>query len=946
MRLLLLLLLLFVYYCTANTVLPPDEITCQSAGGTFAPPQQVCITATETIARALPLVNNYDKAYCEYMISVSGDANRLSDLNKFLTVLPGTNHPDCTKEMQTKGLNKEAVCGINSPLSGISTCQQDISYCGCNVLENTYLTPQNYSYTASSGALNPSVVTYNSAFSSCSCNGKCILAKNNGIVGNTWNIWQYSPPLGRKATSGSWPTCLCHDDWYGERCQYHKTPYDIAGLVAGNISIENFPFLPWYQTQEERNNWLQGQAKLLDYSGNTLPIREDYPSAHDQLQANGIRSFGQSIFSNITGMKDLSGNYMWANAKSVVARQQDSKTIWAWPGYKQSCPYGMIAYGTYVGDFTDLFWRYYNDMESISYYFADSGNTQHRSALPSADRRWIMCMCDPTQVKNGCSNRGLCHEYINTGNTFLDGKGIADRSIFPPTIGMFPPKAINNYGDELSDISGQVYLNGYQDYPDKWALCECEPDYLGIYCEIDNRKISLCGDAGDPTPSGYELGSLLHTTGSSYAYNPYDDPGDCYCNLARNQTIHLHTGTPSAHTTLALTGKPNTLSYLYKNVIYPSQTPNPTTHLKEKKRFQGLCIPNKDLTVCNGRGTYNSVVLTDPTGTVSYRKPVGCECDLYSDKEQKVLYPTGLISLSFNSNTTIMDGLAGGPNCVSTCRLDKCNGHGVCQYITRSDWLHNLTTVQGYSVEFLWDVKKPNYYPSTTGFWPTEDSQYNEADPNLTFQYRISDTCKCDTGFNGQHCSLSDVSGTTCNGYALDPVLAQTTCKSNCRTDISYYDDSLYRCIGNCTRWIKQHPNDITGAYPNGLECGGPQRGICNPFDSSILDKNNTARTCSCLPGYSHPELGCSLSICPHVYDKLCGGQGECRLQPHAYDPNRQIGRCYCKLGWMGDACEIQDNSIVSPSDTCQRNTQQVNNRIGMDWVGSNQKVFYDYTII
>lgn len=124
-------------------------------------------------------------------------------------------------------------------------------------------------------------------------------------------------------------------------------------------------------------------------------------------------------------------------------------------------------------------------------------------------------------------------------------------------------------------------------------------------------------------------------------------------------------------------------------------------------------------------------------------------------------------------------------------------------------------------------------------------------------------TCKCDSGFSGVNCSISDTcnAATTCGGRGT--CNADGTCK--CNTGFSG---------SNCS--INNSCNSIT-------TCRG--RGICN-----------NDGTCTCNVGFSGAD--CSIGSCDP--DTTCKGRGVCS----------DDGICICHDGYTGEDCGINPKYI------------------------------------
>jgi len=76
----------------------------------------------------------------------------------------------------------------------------------------------------------------------------------------------------------------------------------------------------------------------------------------------------------------------------------------------------------------------------------------------------------------------------------------------------------------------------------------------------------------------------------------------------------------------------------------------------------------------------------------------------------------------------------------------------------------------------------------------------------------------------------------------------------------------------------------VPGVQPNGLECGGVQRGVCS------------AGVCTCRNGFGGPS--CEAVYCVHVNGGVCSNVGVC---------DHSTNRCVCNPGFMGYGCEIFD---------------------------------------
>lgn len=796
----------------------------------------------------------------------------------------------------------------------------------CVLIDDTYINAASvYCPTKTpDGVCVPSIDTSPISYTSCSCGGICLKASTS-----FYDHQNYKPPNG-DYSSYTWSTCVCHPDYYGERCQYQKRPDDIKRLAAGLIDIRDFPYLPWYTTPFEQSVWLGLKQLTMNYASTYTP-NSDYV----------ISSYIQGKPDPVT----LSGQIMWSFAKTQVARGLDyANTVWAWPGSAQSCPYGMIVEASYGYNF---FLLSYLDYSPNPPYVYNQGQQYLFNDIPSsfgslndaymyyygksAQRQHFTCMCDATRGSDGCSGQGNCRSIQNGQDVHLqytfssDGgfphqkyasvASIDDKSLHPPTPAF--PSAFwrDGHGDPYWGYSNSLLV------PSSWSLCECYPDFYGIYCEIDLRNASVCNNKG----TYFDV-----LTGPNA--NKWDEPGDCTCS---NGAIHFwDTGVavvPSNYQGLPpgkLTGY-NRTDFFYRLSI---DRVNPS-------RRRQVCIDDKDYTVCNARGVFNSIYVLGVNKTTARQSSyqIGCECFLYTDVSRTQIYPrTQVINANINilNNRTLRENIAGGQYCETSCRISKCNNHGTCQYIQRSTYFQTYGQLDnqlgGSPVQFYyqWDMLRDGgaltIDASATGyFWPTEDSRpKNDYISDLV----ISDVCQCDDGWSGNNCQHNVASGVNCNGFGLAGSSNTSSCANLCDLTRSFYNDTLARCIGLCPVMKSLDPSDplITDTSGIGQPCGGPTRGTCSGFDG-------ISKTCVCNPGFTNPEQGCNLSICPRVRGQVCNGMGTCKPQSLVTSAGigKPVYRCECAIGWKGEACEIQDRT---GDYKCNSNTQQSYNRENLDW--------------
>lgn len=725
------------------------------------------------------------------------------------------------------------------------------------------------------------------SYISCSCAGVCVRASNT-----FYDYQNYNPPNGYYAKN-TWSTCICHPDYYGERCQYKKGPDDIKRLAAGLIDIRDFPYLPWYPTVGEQYVWLTYKHATMNYDSTYTPHTE-------------------SATTFDTVMPTLSGQTMWLFGQTWNSKGLDyAQTTWSWPGSAHSCPYGMIlvaSYGTGLPNNNNLWSGFNTANDAYLHYY---GITR--------DREHFVCMCDSTQGSHGCSGQGNCRAIVNgqdvnfnlvynTATGFVT-MSISDTSLFPPSIGKFPTAF---WAQNSPDIM----------LPDHWSVCECYPDFDGMYCEIDNRNQAVCDNKG-----------IYIDTITDPNANKWDEPGDCICvNGARHFYIG---GTPPApdnvigplHQSNVLTGY-NRTNFFYRL----------STDRIHPVRRQHVCLDDKDITICNNRGVYNSIYKSgiDVSTTKQTDIQVGCECFLFQDAARTILYDRTkvtsayLASLNNPANRTLRENIAGGTYCETSCRISKCNNHGTCKYQLRSQYFQQYSGLSSPTFYFNWDMyratgkQKITLNPaSSLMFWPTEDTTPK---PDFVSDLVISDVCDCDDGWSGDQCQHNVASNSTCNEFALSATTDLITCKGACNPAISFYNDTLARCIGLCPNMTAFDPYDPYTSDTSGIGqvCGGPTRGTCNGFDGRSL-------TCTCKPGFINPEAGCNLSVCPRVRNQMCNGRGTCKPQTlvTGVGIGRSVYRCECQDGWKGEACEIQDRT---GGDKCNSNTQQSYNRENLDW--------------
>lgn len=119
-------------------------------------------------------------------------------------------------------------------------------------------------------------------------------------------------------------------------------------------------------------------------------------------------------------------------------------------------------------------------------------------------------------------------------------------------------------------------------------------------------------------------------------------------------------------------------------------------------------------------------------------------------------------------------------------------------------------------------------------------------------------------------------------------------CDCNTDTDANYPD---FQFTWHQETWCSTR--DCPNTSENGLECSGPDHGICS---------NDAIGSCICNDNYT--GLLCEDRRCP----RDCSGKGTC---------NNSTYVCTCNPGWTGDACELSDYlpcDMLNECSTCVEN--------------------------
>ncbi len=295
-------------------------------------------------------------------------------------------------------------------------------------------------------------------FASCSCRGTCVNRKDSFM-------WDWQQPIvggtGKGTAAGGgdryWSVCVCHDNYFGERCQFLKSEVKMLDIHADRRWLDHFPFLPWYDTAFGANYFM------------------------DQVREFEARSsFGLDSY-----------RYNWI--ASQVYDKVHPFTIWGYQGLTQSCPTGQIMIGMGAPPLMDD-GRYLENlnMDELNY----------------PNREFMHCSCDPNLNENvgggnivspGCSNHGSC-SLIYVADYYED-------NTHTPRKTQYAPPVRGNRFNVLYHTDLFRTKVGLQ-YPAQWTRCQCLKDYEGLYCERDSAPILRCGNVDTLTSYGNRSSEL------------------------------------------------------------------------------------------------------------------------------------------------------------------------------------------------------------------------------------------------------------------------------------------------------------------------------------------------------------------------------------------------------------------------------------------------------
>ena len=777
---------------------------------------------------------------------------------------PGSNGR-CVKYMAEKGIsNNVDGCPWDNVFNKQSVCNTISDKCECYNTNDDLPMLRASDFLCHTRTIGGACMV-TGATPSCSCQGRCIRAyfMDHETRYNTQSIplidpnypfdydnypannyHHYSPHPDYLASTpertGYWATCACGDEYYGERCEYKKEKDDILNIVAGNIPIDRFPFLPWYMTDGERDLWIRWQRSVIMVPESNSPADTNFQLTYDAASAT----------------------------KSLAARGADSKMIWAWQGLKHSCPYGMIALEMY-------------DNQALGVRTAYTRN-----------RAQILCQCDPQQGKAGCNYNGECKLYtLGQDGISLDSKGQCSKvEATPHYNALYPSFQWNYLSTQPKQWSRCLWFPGFYCvycviYESKKVMCggfgtpipevhatsvtpaqrwneagECfckeetarpaliDPSRFPVTQRSDNKllppasiltKARYKGQGGNGKPTRLKNLCIEDKSkskgtkgcnGKGIYNNAGCDGGSIESGCEKERIFGCE----------CFLAKPDGTDYTTDQVVDMITNHNLNGDVEKMKLLRGgpNCLGWCSQEKCNNNGI--------------------CQFKLRSLYIQDLKKNNPYVKIAFP------------------------------YHLPDTTPLTYLNMPLGGNEFFAVDWKSP-------GFWPTEDSDY---DPQTVFPYIVSDKCYCDpTKWRGDSCNINVNQGAQCDGWAKNP--SNEVCKDNCISG-STYDPVSFRCLGNCPKWTERHPNDPTNDAINNLECGGPERGTCTDTLKTGSD-GKTYKTCACKNGYASPETGCSLPVCPRVRGKTCNGHGQCYRHDN-WHPS--VWRCLCDKGWMGSACE------------------------------------------
>jgi hypothetical protein len=240
--------------------------------------------------------------------------------------------------------------------------------------------------------------------------------------------------------------------------------------------------------------------------------------------------------------------------------------------------------------------------------------------------------------------------------------------------------------------------------------------------------------------------------------------------------------------------------------------------------------------------------------------------------------------------------------------------------------------IVGYQCQYVSSNSKEGYYLNTdVGAWEYKKDlttvekckQGEKAYKNWTQQRKAqtssgSTPTQCDGNNSGKNNNLSNrLQMTTKNGTLFDINKGRYVCPSVCPFDQSYCNWTS--CSASCgtghqlvlrqqrtsskycrlseqvlSQPCNQKPCPLPCPYAfNGTMCFHPRGGTCN---------SNTGK-CHCKTGFTGPACD---SICPRgANGRICSGNGTCMANGH----------CNCKSGYTGAACDVKKGVFLSRLD-------------------------------
>lgn len=376
------------------------------------------------------------------------------------------------------------------------------------------------------------------------------------------------------------------------------------------------------------------------------------------------------------------------------------------------------------------------------------------------------------------------------------------------------------------------------------AACACYGGFKGKYCEIASGKQTFCSDRGEPLVSVVNTANTLASSRNTGA--PISNqflPDYTKSENARTDADFLQS---AANNLARSAGRQACICEPGWGPDFLLSNTNPSTYISDTPKCNAL-IP------CYNAAT-GSVV-----GTV-FGGECKCSGDFY-DQKGKV----GILG----------DATFG--SCTSGCAATICSGRGQCSADPKGSTTFNSAcncntgfTTSGRQIGFNSQTQK------------------------------YADKRFCDVPYDPQDAALP--TQITCGRYGTEVDVPGYPCRV--KEEWQYLGSTL--AVNPRTQLLTRSCGKSENPLYRDLTCGGEGRGSC-------VSDGRQGSMCQCSNGLK--GLACDELVCPvalYVNGGVCSGNGYCDNptlrfddpsgKPSAFKASK--GRCVCKAGFIGDACE------------------------------------------